>query len=81
MIFVWEYIGPVSSNWHSSGGVLVVAENVDRAKTMVDELRRGFCTEFEKPEDFDPLGESGFTAELVGDQPERIMVFEDAGCC
>lgn len=79
-IFVWEYIGPVSSSWHNSGGVLVIAESIDRAKTLVDELR---LSNGITPKDLasDPLGEPELQAELVGDHEERIMVFPDAGCC
>ena len=41
-VFIWERLEQATGNYHSEGGVMVVAESVERAKEMVSLDRRYF---------------------------------------
>lgn len=33
-IFIWERVGNMSDNWHSEGGVVIVAKNLQEARRI-----------------------------------------------
>ena len=70
-IFIWERVGQCSGNYHSEGGVNVIAENEERARELANELE--YCNIL--PEEIPDL-----VADV--DYPsEKVFIFPDAGCC
>ena len=75
-IYIWELIGQgLTSNYHSGGGVAVVAPTRERADELLRESARG-----DDPLDgeLDPVDA---IYELDGDYEEKVFIFPDAGCC
>ncbi len=72
-IFIWNEIEKCSDNYHTEGGLVVIAETEERAREMVSASK---CSlqDSEKPDEvFDLTTES--------DPKEKVFVFPDAGCC
>lgn len=38
-IFVWQYVDGLTDNYHDGGGVVVVAESLERARQLVPALK------------------------------------------
>lgn len=72
-IFVWKRVYKVSDNYHDEGGLLVVAENEERAKELIGAEQNVIVTDEEWAE--------VITYELMDVEKERIITFPDAGCC
>lgn len=70
-IFVWEWIENLTDNYHSGGGLTVVAENLDRAKVIACKEGVSFSKK-----DSDPVAYA-----LADTHEEKVFVFPDAGCC
>lgn len=71
-IFIWERVENATSNYHSGGGVVVVAETLEQAMSMAEEHGVRFGDEY----DTAPIA-----LELSDEQEPRVFVFPDAGCC
>lgn len=71
-VFVWQYINQLTDNYHSDGGLVVVAKDLERAH----ELARNEGVEFSE-------GELTPTIEYNTDDSaeEKVFIFPDAGCC
>ena len=69
-IYIWERIDHCTGNYHSEGGVVVIAKNLGRAKEIAKNEGCTF-TEKEDPDKVYP----------VGTQKEYIVLFPDVGCC
>ncbi len=69
-IFIWENIEKLTDNWHSNGGLVVIAENITRAK----ELAREKGVKFGK-------GYTGAITHKIDAIKEKVYIFENAGCC
>jgi hypothetical protein len=72
-IFVFERIEQVSGNYHSEGGLVIIARDIDHAKEVisVDPEVRPTDLEWESVESF----------ELIGNPEPKFWVMPDAGCC
>lgn len=72
-IFVFEYVAQCSYNYHSDGGVVIVAEDREDAMRMVAE------------DEYLVLEDSDWEAVDEYDCPEDrksiVYVFPNAGCC
>ena len=68
-VFVWERIGKVSKRCHEEGGLVVFAENIERAIQLANEIG-AFPAKEEIP---DTIRES--------EGEEKAFVMPDAGCC
>lgn len=66
-VFVWEYVNHLTWDYHDGGGLLVVAESLERAKEVAG------VKEF-------PSDPPDFTFETT-ETEERYIVFGDSGCC
>jgi hypothetical protein len=87
-LYIWEDVSHVSSSWHDEGGVVVIAEDLDAARSKV----RDYCAQF-LPEEGEERGVLLATvdadlakdpgAALVVDPATepRLWVFPNAGCC
>lgn len=79
-VFIWKRLSGLTSNYHSSGGLVVIASDLDAAIKLCREDK-------EIPQDCELFGDDPLvpTARLqltrsAGFQP-KVYVFEDAGCC
>ena len=86
-IYIYEYLSPVSVNYHSGGGVAIIAPTHVRAKEILAHYLASLGTSYatfdeeeveEALKDFD---KSEYDAYPIEAPEERIYVFEDAGCC
>jgi hypothetical protein len=67
-VYVWEDLDGLTDSWHDGGGVLVVAESLDRARALI-------------PGKGDRDYEPDLVLPVAGDTAERVIVFPNAGCC
>lgn len=72
-IFIWSHVRQCSQNYHSDGGVVVIAESVEAAVALAN-ANNGCIVDLkvDGPPD---------TFELVGDAVPSAYIFPDAGCC
>jgi hypothetical protein len=71
-IFIWERVDNMSYDYHSNGGLVVIARDLDRAREMIKEKIRPDCEALEKQPDF---------VSYVQETEEKIFDFPDSGCC
>jgi hypothetical protein len=74
-VFIWERIEKLTDNYHSDGGLVVVAANLQRAV----ELAEAEGVEFSKG-DYDELTPSN-VYNTDDSAKEKVFIFPDAGCC
>jgi hypothetical protein len=74
-VFIWERIQKLTDNYHSDGGLVVVAANLQRAV----ELAEAEEVEFSKG-DYDELTPSN-VYNTDDSAEEKVFIFPDAGCC
>lgn len=65
-LFIWQYIEDLTNNYHSGGGLVVVAESLEAAKKL------NYAVKDKAPDK---------TFDLVGEVQEEQFVFPDVGCC
>lgn len=79
-IFVWDSLEVISERYHSGGGLLIVSESMESARTeWSDYAAKNNVGSYDghKPSE---LGEPSH--QWSTDATERkIIVFPDAGCC
>jgi hypothetical protein len=72
--YVWTSADPVTDNWHSDGGLLIVAESLAKARAAwsehVDGRLDSEAAVSEKPDHSWPI-----------EAPPTVLVFPDSGCC
>ena len=73
-MFVWEYVGGLTNNWHDGGGTVVIADNLEVAR----QLLKGTPGVSEGSEVF--TQEPSYMASVVADE-DKVFIFQDAGCC
>lgn len=74
-MFIWDRVKRVTSNWHSEGGVVVLADSLETARDLIkkrQEEDRECEAMTKEPDRVFVLAE--------GYEPQ-IMVFPDSGCC
>lgn len=71
-VFVWEYINQLTDNYHSGGGLVVVADNLADATFLAENEGVTFAQE-----------EINTFIEYKTDDSavEKVFIFADAGCC
>lgn len=69
-VFVWNYITSLTDNYHSGGGLVVFAEDVERAKELAIGMGVTF-SESDQPDD----------VRIVDGGEEKVYIMADAGCC
>lgn len=70
-LFLWYYLDHVSSRFHEQGGLVVIADSLDRAKEIA--IEKDCHIRIDCPPD------KVFT--LLEAAEEEVIVFPDAGCC
>lgn len=74
MLYVWNRVENATSNYHSEGGIIVIAKDLARAREMIAEATadvEGPCEALTIAPDFQ--------RDCGGD--EYIAIHPDAGCC
>lgn len=82
--FIWQEIDKLTTNYHSRGGLMIVAESLEHAQKVLEETVQS------NPKFPDPLHclkwvdlpipDCSFN--LTEEHTEtKIMVFENTGCC
>jgi hypothetical protein len=72
-MFVFQYNAQVSENYHSGGGLMVIAKDEEHVKELFENEK------YIKIEDDE--WNSVVVYELKNDEEPKIFVFPDAGCC
>lgn len=72
-LFIWNRVDHATDNYHNEGGVVVIADTLERARAMLDGHgdRSAPCGAMTADPDV--------TRECAG--PEYIAIHADAGCC
>jgi hypothetical protein len=80
-VYFWENVTKLTDNYHSSGGVVIVAASLEAARDMLRDYHIrdtyselvGACSAYvDEPDRVIPVGET--------EKPE-LFVFPDSGCC
>lgn len=71
--WVFEYLEQVSDSFHGGGGLLVIAENKRAARRLLETNPDVVVEE----DDWS----NATMLRVTEDEPERLWVFPDAGCC
>lgn len=72
-VFIWNRVDRCTGNWHQEGGIVVFADNIERARAIAAEYGKGYgiIREDEEPDDIREVTEGG----------EAVYYMPDAGCC
>lgn len=70
-VFIWEKVNQCSNNYHSEGGVVVIADNLKRAVEIANQVQGCDIQSSEMPDD---------VYSIIADE-EKVFIFPDAGCC
>ena len=68
-VFIWNIVADLTNNYHSSGGLVVIADNLEDAKILA----------MEQDVKFDD--ETPTVYELKDTVEDEVYIFPDAGCC
>ena len=70
-VFIWNRVNQCSDNYHSEGGVVVFAENENRARELANMQDGCDIQPYEMPDD----------VRRVTSGKEAVYIMPDAGCC
>lgn len=71
-IYIWRRIERATDNYHREGGVVIVAESLEKALELSKSVNSLKIASHETPD---------MEMELLGDPPDSVVVFPDKGCC
>ena len=71
-VFIWNIVAYLTNNYHSSGGLVVIADNLEDAKILAMEKGVKFD---------DNMDEFSTVYELKDIVEDKVYIFPDAGCC
>lgn len=72
-LFLFERIEQLTEYYHPEGGMAIVANDDEHARTIIADM------EYIEPTDEE--WNTKIVYELAGDYPPTVHVFPDAGCC
>lgn len=64
-VYIFDYINELTSNYHDGGGLVVVAESLERVNEMFPQT----------------VGETPNDILETSEKFEKSYIFPDAGCC
>ena len=70
-IFIWSRISTATYNYHSEGGVVVIAEDEPTARRIANEICGCQIAVHENPD----------VVRECSDWDAAVFIFPDAGCC
>lgn len=68
-LFIWEYVVGITNNYHDGGGVVIIADEYERAWR---EEWPNWDGDVPEPDRTIPVGD---------DEQTGVYIFADAGCC
>lgn len=92
-LYLWYSVSDLTDSYHSSGGLVVVAPTLERARELIAEP---YCLGAwhgsaghdcnghpqRSRSDCEAMTEApDVVMALAGEQPEHVYIFPDAGCC
>lgn len=81
-VYVWDDLNNMSSSYHSDGGVVVIADNIDAAYALLRTKGEGTYGCLPVPEDSGIFGKAPTAIyPIIGQSDPRIFSFPNAGCC
>lgn len=83
-VYIWQSTGPVTTNWHSGGGLLIIAATLDRARALWVERNDALDADAWERLDDPTLAtkpDPDLALPTAPDVAERVIVFPDMGCC
>lgn len=85
-VFVWNNVAECTDRYHASGGVVVFAETVERARELANAEEGCSISPEELPDDVREICVSSVVIESEGsryenDALEAVYIFPDSGCC
>lgn len=87
-LYMWDYVTPVTPNWHPGGGVAIASTTLDAARKAWAKDCEGSFEEEEGA--YDPSLASAQSAlnrepdrilKLADEIEEFVVVYPDSGCC
>jgi hypothetical protein len=69
-VFIWSYVSELTDNYHSSGGLVVFANDIERAMELAIAQGVEFSAD-EVPDD----------VRVVDGGAEAVWIMPNAGCC
>jgi hypothetical protein len=72
-IFVFENVDQLTYSYHSGGGMVIVAKDLEQAKSLIADDKDCVPTQQE--------WDSVIVYETIYDTEPRVFIFPDAGCC
>ena len=85
-LYIYENIGPITTNWHSDGGLLIITA-ADPSEAWRANLQRIAAEHPSNQVYLDPariiqdLPEPDRVIEVADTEADVVMEFPDAGCC
>jgi hypothetical protein len=74
-LFLWNNIDNVYDRYHSDGGVVIVADDLATARSLIPRAR----VRFEEGPQI--IGDPDAVYEIAGDAQTAVFIFPNAGCC
>ena len=84
-LYLWEKLAHVSTNYHSKGGLVVVANDEDHAKALIDAYNEASENQGRSRKERVVFEENEWEKHevfpLASETQPRVIIFPDAGCC
>ena len=84
-IFIWKYINNLTDNYHSGGGLVVIAETEAKARKKAIKAMRKDCYSQRTAEECTifPDEKPNLILSIKGlpEGSREVFIFPDAGCC
>lgn len=77
-VYVWQRLGRVSNSYHASGGLTVVAKDLDQAMALANAQPGCVLKADDTPDLVLPVAVRKIASANLA---PRVFVFPDAGCC
>lgn len=79
-IYIFEMSEGLTNSYHSGGGLVVIAENIETAHNLIKNHKTEDC--YRPTINLNnPISDPIFTIELKEDIQNKVFLFPDAGCC
>lgn len=83
-VFIFEGVSQLSQHYHESGGLVVIADDKEAAKKLIEEENQKGVDDWFNDADIqlrDREWDDVIILELEDDVEPRVIIFPNAGCC
>lgn len=82
-VYIWERISLCSGNYHTEGGVVVIANTEEEARELFAKHPSLYQGNYLEPAEYTYIqeGETPVVYPLLGWHEQKVFIFPDAGCC